>query len=199
MIDEARQAMDYLERVKGIERFSCVGMCAGAAAAGQISAADARVKKIMLINPLLPETNQVSVMRESGYYHKHALFSLSSWLRFFLMKSNYRYIWRSFKLSARRKIQPDFLGIQEDPSIRVGLKKFFRSLRSRGVQVFIVYSEGDIGDAYFRGVLGDEYRLMQDSGLLRTEILRGADHVVTPLKSQEELLNLISNWLTEKP
>ena len=199
VVDEAAQVMDYLERVKGVKRFSCVGLCAGAAAASHIASSDHRVKMLILINPMLPETDQVSWMRGSGYYLNHAIFKLNSWRKVFFFKSSYRDIWQAVRMAIKRKFQAKMLENEEIPSVSTAVRSLFRSLREREVRVLIVYSEGDIGDAYFQGIIGDEYRTMQESGLLKIEILKGSDHVVTPLRCQEKLLVLISNWLTGRP
>lgn len=198
MIDEMVQAMDYLERSQGVNRFVCVGLCAGAAAAGQISTVDQRVKKLILINPLLAGSPGTNLMIHSRYYLKHALFNPRSWLKFITMRSSYRDVWRAVRLWIERKIRPNSFPQREDPGVITRVREFFLTLRSRGVEVLIVYSGGEIGDEYFRKVIGGEYRLMQDSGLLTIRNMDGADHLVTPLACQEELLTMISKWVSKK-
>lgn len=197
IIDEVRQAMDYLEHFKGIKQFICVGVCSGAAASAQIAAVDHRAKKAVLINPELPKSIQIELMAHSSYYKK--LFDLRRWRQFFSLRSNYREIFQVISMMIIRKIRPINLRNSELSEFTTETVKLLRSLRTRGVKILITFSEDDIGDRYLREVIQDEYRSMQDSGLLRIEVLLGADHLITPLICQENLMNLISNWLTEKP
>lgn len=201
MADEMRQAMDYLEQTKGIKQFNCIGFCSGAAAAGQISVVDHRVKKAILIDPPVPESPQTELMAHSKYYSKQALFNPHSWLKFLLMRSSYSNICGAVWMEIKARLRPDLSRFREASEIANELKKFFRTLRMKGVQLFMVYSEdseGDIGERYFLEVVKEEYRMMQDSGLLTSEKLHEADHLATPLASQEWLLNLISKWMDEK-
>jgi alpha/beta superfamily hydrolase len=200
MIDEMRQAMDYLEQFKNIKQFICIGLCDGATAAGQISVADCRVKKAVLIDPPVPENPQTELMAHSSYYSKQALLDPRSWLKFVSMQSSYYNVFRVIWMKIKMKLMLNHFQICENSEVITKLNSFFRSLRTRGVQLFIVYSgdfEGDIGDRYFREVVKKEYRMMEDDGLLTSETFRDADHLMTPIATQEKLLNLISNWLTK--
>jgi pimeloyl-ACP methyl ester carboxylesterase len=201
MIDEMRQAMDYLEQFKNIKQFICIGLCDGATAAGQISVADYRVRKAVLIDPPVPENPQSTLIAYSKYYSKRALFNPHSWLKFLLMRSSYRNICDAVRMEIKAIFRPGHSQIRETPEVTSALNKFFQTLRTRGTKLLIVYSEdseGDIGERYFLDVVKEEYRMMQDSGFLTTEKLNGTDHLVTPLASQEELLSLISKWVIER-
>jgi pimeloyl-ACP methyl ester carboxylesterase len=197
VINEVRQAMDYLEHFKGIKHFFCIGLCSGATAAAQISAADHRIKKAVLISPELPESIQIELKSRSSYYKK--LFDSHSWFRFFSLRSNYREIFQVISMMFIKKFRPIYLRNSELSKFTTETVRFLRSLRTHGVKILIVFSEDDAGDRYIRGVIQDEYPSIQDSGLLKIEVLLESDHLITPLICQENLLNLISNWLTEKP
>jgi hypothetical protein len=196
VIDEVRQAMDYLEHSKGLKQFCCVGLCSGATAAAQISAVDHRAKKAVLINPELPESVQIELMSSSSYYKK--LFELSRWRQFFSLRSNYRQIFQVIRMMIIRKTRPVYLWNIELSGFTTETIKVLRSLRTRGVQLLMVFPEGDIRDRYFRKIIGEEYGIVQDNGFLTTEKIGKSDHLVTPLARQEELLNLISKWVIEK-
>jgi pimeloyl-ACP methyl ester carboxylesterase len=201
MSDEVRQAMDYLEKLKGIHQFICIGLCDGAAAAAQISAVDHRVIKAILIDPPVPTSPQTELIAHSNYYSKHALFNPHSWLKFVFMQSNYRNLFGAILMKIKRGLWPNRSQFCADPKIAIELSNFFRSLRMRKVRLLMVYSEtsaGEIGERYLLEVVKEEYRMMKDSGLLTTGKLSMTDHLVTPLASQEKLINMISKWLTEK-
>jgi pimeloyl-ACP methyl ester carboxylesterase len=197
MLDEARQAMDLLEQRYGAKRFICIGLCAGAAAAAQISVNDGRVDKAILINPLLPKTPQTELMYYSRYYHKTALFDPRSWFKFLLLKSNYRTLWQVVCLRIKTKFRFNSLSKSELPDIIDELKWFLQKINTRRIRLFLAFSEDDIGDQYLQSVIGLEYNALKRSGLMTTETLAGADHLLTPLVSQQHLLDLVGIWLND--
>jgi pimeloyl-ACP methyl ester carboxylesterase len=201
MNDEVRQAMDYLEKLKGIKQFICIGLCDGAAAAAQILVVDQRVKKAIMIDPPVPSSPQTELMAQSHYYSKYALFNPQSWLKFILMQSNYRNLFGAILMKFKRGLWPNRSQFCEDSKIAIELSNFFRSLRMRKVRLLMVYSEtsaGEIGERYLLEIVKEEYRMMEDSGLLTTGKLRMTDHLITPLASQEKLVDMIAKWLSEK-
>jgi pimeloyl-ACP methyl ester carboxylesterase len=198
IIDETRQVMDYLESHKGIRRFYFIGLCSGAGAAIQASVVDKRVKNCVLINPPLPKTRLTELMDRSRYYSNHALYNPQSWFRFFLLKSSYRDALLAFCLEIKKKLRPNSFGNSEPPEVILTLKKLFRDLRKQDIQLLLLYSQSDLGDTYFQRVLGDEYRSMKKSGLLEIERLKNADHLIKPLACQEQLLDIVTKYLTEK-
>ena len=195
MQDDARQAMDLLERQHNIKDFICIGLCAGAATACQVSVADPRVKKMILINPLLPKTPQTDLMYYSRYYRTYALFNPHSWLKFILLKSSYRTVWKAVLLRIRTKFNPNLLFDGELPNIIDEVKHLFRELNTRSVRLFLVFSEDDMGEHYLQSIIGPEYDAMRQSGCMQIKKMIGADHLVTPLACQSHLLELITGWL----
>ena len=47
---------------------------------------------------------------------------------------------------------------------------------------------------YLKAILGRESDQLRSSGRLRVEVVRDADHLFTPLKSQEDLLSVVQDW-----
>jgi pimeloyl-ACP methyl ester carboxylesterase len=197
MPDEARQAMDLLEQQYGIKRFVCFGLCAGAAAATFISRSDRRVKRVILVNPLLPKTQQTDLMYYTRYYRTEALYNPRSWLKFIFLRSNYRTVWKAFKMKLSFKFRSHPQLKDEHPEIVAELKRVFQHFNDSRMRLLLAYSEDDIGDKYLRSIIRDEYDTLKQSGLVQIEKLIGADHLVTPLVCQEHLLELIAGWLDE--
>jgi hypothetical protein len=63
----------------------------------------------------------------------------------------------------------------------------------------MVFPEDDPGHRYFHEIIEGECGMVQDDEFFTIEKIRNADHLFTPLACQEELLDLISNWVTEQP
>jgi pimeloyl-ACP methyl ester carboxylesterase len=197
VIDEARQVMDYMESSKRVKQFYCVGVCSGASAAARVAAVDHRVKKAVLINPELPETEQIEIMRESSYLHD-ALLDPRSWVRFFSMRSSYREIWQVVTKKLELMIRPNSFGNDELSEITTQVKDLFRLLQRRRVQLLMLFSESEIVNHDWLRVIGSEYPSTQKSALLTIEMVEGADHLLTPLKYQEKALSMVCGWLDNK-
>lgn len=198
VVEEAQQAMNYLEAVRGIEKFAVVGLCTGAAAAAQVALADHRVKKAVLINPMAPESDQTEQMKKFTYYHQQALLSPRSWLKFILMRSDYKEIWKMVKFNIKTRFYRDSFKSRETKEFDSELKSFFQKMIERKVELLIISSDNEIGISYFKKAAGTEYRKLKRSNQLSTIFLKGADHPVTPLCFQEELIRFISNWFSKK-
>jgi hypothetical protein len=116
------------------------------------------------------------------------------------MQSSYLTIFKVIFMNIKMKISPNRSQLCTDSKVTTELNNFFRSLRVRGVKLFVIYSggfEGDIAERYFREVVGEEHQMLQDAGFLTSEKLRDADHLMTPLAIQETLLSLISKWVND--
>ena len=69
-----------------------------------------------------------------------------------------------------------------------------RTLTRRGVRLFHLYCEGDEGLDYFHVVLGDKVRDVETDENSRFEVIRGSNHVLTLLWSQEFLVDVVRAW-----
>jgi pimeloyl-ACP methyl ester carboxylesterase len=198
MIDETQQAMDYLERLKGIEQFIVIGLCNGAAAAFRVAAVDRRVRGAVLINPPAPATPQTELTRQHSYYWQGALFSLRSWKRLLFWQSAYQSIFQSVALKVKRLLLPSYFQNSEHARIINELTKCLQYFREQKIQLLILGSDDIWGDQYLREFTRKEYNSLKDAGLLSAKTLKGTDHLFTPLESQKRLLRLISEWMGEK-
>ena len=88
-------------------------------------------------------------------------------------------------------------GEYELPAVTAEIKNFFQQLSTKGVKLLIAFSEGDIGEQYVQNTIGSQYNALKQSGLIQSEILCSADHLVTPLACQKHLLELVVKWLNE--
>ena len=67
----------------------------------------------------------------------------------------------------------------------------FRGLRLRGVDLLFIFNNEAPGLIYEDAVLADE---LTSSGRSQLEIIQHADHLFTPLQSQEKLIAVIQDW-----
>jgi len=74
-----------------------------------------------------------------------------------------------------------------------------QKLTRRGVRLFHLYCEGDEGLDYFHVVLGRNVARLEQDGLSRVRVLKGANHVFTMLWSQDRLRELVLEWAADFP
>jgi pimeloyl-ACP methyl ester carboxylesterase len=204
-VAEAQEAMDYLWAAKGSEQFVLMGLCSGAAASLRAACSDRRVIGAVLINA-------------RDHLHDHTDDELSARIR---NRALARHYWRlalsssfSVKNSLRvlrgaidyRKIVPAMIGVplsrlfaraRRAPPAANYLEGEMRSLAERGVRLLHVYSEGDEGLDYYRLMVGDALRRWNTGGLLELQVVPAANHAFTLLWSQEYLLQLVQDWMSE--
>jgi len=197
MLDDARQAMDELERNWGAKAFICIGLCAGAAAAAQVGLADDRVKKLIMINPMLPVSPQANLLHHSNYYYTSALFNPRSWFKLISLRSNYLSILKVIHMKIKVKFRPHSMREDEQSEVLASLRHFFHHMKVEGKQLLMLFSEDDIGEQYLQAIVGNEYNILKQSGQMKTKKLVGADHLVAPLSCQQDLIESVTDWLNE--
>jgi hypothetical protein len=71
-------------------------------------------------------------------------------------------------------------------------------LTQRNVKLLFVSSENEIGYNYLEELLGAHFLAMEAADLLQSEFLVETDHNITPISSQNTLIDIISTWILEK-
>jgi dienelactone hydrolase len=201
-VSETQEAVDYLSAARGTERFVLMGICSGAKASFKTACCDPRVVGAVLINArnhLHDDTNDElsSFIRDRTlvrHYWRIAFsssFSAKNWLKAIAGKVDYQSV---FKEMIGFPIKSLFRRKKKEAAGANDVAVDLRLLKERGVRLLHVYSEADEGLDYLYMILGDKMRDLNASGLLRLEIIQGANHTFTLLWSQEHLLRIVCNW-----
>jgi alpha/beta superfamily hydrolase len=184
------QAMDFLARSTGADRFVFVGICSGAIASYHAAKQDSRIVGLGLLNPLggnLVEAVAplVAIETRRRYYAESAWRNTDSWRRFLGGKSDYaafaKALLGTVKDTVSPPVAPDSLRMLTDDCHR---------LLNRGVRMLLVHSER-----------GQEAEMMRHLELQRagshftTHVIANSDHSFTPLRCQQELLEIIHAWM----
>ncbi len=199
---ETREAMDLLERVRGVDRFVPIGICSGATLSFLAALEDERVVACVLINAqghLHGRNPDVGTALRNRTLTRHfwrialrSSFRAKNWLKAIRGQLDPVRILRMMvgfpmrAILARRKAPA--------PKSTVDAAGQLRSATERGVHIFHLYSEGDEGLDYFELVLGKRTGQVADGERSRLEIVRGANHVFTLLWSQEHLVRSVCEW-----
>jgi len=187
-IQETQEAMDWLSRTRGINKFLLGGICSGAITSFETACRDPRVVGTLLINPNFRKDKDLDYYVLSRRLWKVILFSPRSWLKLLGGKVKYRE-------SITRLIRGSLIKKSRVISTVNELQGNIRSFVERGVNLLMVCSSWDPGMSYLELILGDAANELVASGKLRLETIQHADHTFTPLQSQGHLLDVVENWV----
>lgn len=193
---ETREAMDFLMRSEGAERFVVVGLCTGANIAFDVARCDSRIVGAVLVNGVLlaPEVTD-PMLRHAGAraqarYYRSRLFDPKSWARFLRGKSDVK--------ALRRTLLACFRSRDQEDERRAGseLLTELQRLGDRGVELLAVYSEGSDAWDLITILLGPGAKGLDQLRNLHLEFIEDADHLFAPSIARQRLLGLVWDWST---
>jgi alpha/beta superfamily hydrolase len=195
-MQDAIEAMDFLEKQTGARRFVLIGLCTGADVSIKAALADPRVVGIMAINGQylegkdLDRTYPQAKKHTSMRYYKKYKFDSRRLLKVVTGKSNFfRNAWKFL----RKRESP----AKEPLALSFSLENACLTLLQRNVNVFVLYSEGSTTlDLYELFLKGEKKREMERYRNYTFEVAGNVDHVFTPVWSQQYLQHKIVNWVT---
>jgi pimeloyl-ACP methyl ester carboxylesterase len=191
---EAQDAMDALQAAAGVARFTLVGLCSGAEIAFKTALEDPRVHALVLVNsPRFLEEPSAALVAEleqrqaARYYWSVALRNPRSWWKALRGRADLAAMARAAVLRIlRRKARPR-AAEPDSPDARA-----FRTLLQRGTRIHVVLSEGDWGEDYLDAILGADFA--EGGERLQRTLVPACDHLLTPLASQQALLEAVERW-----
>lgn len=187
---ETIDAMDYLQRARGLSRFVLGGLCSGADVAHMTAIGDARVVGMASIDARTHVT-------PAYWWHNYApkLFDGAAWRRWFSVRFG---AGRRARQSAASAVPDEFAFemptyIREIPP-RDELARDLRTIAARGTRFLYLFTDG----LDFYNHEGQHRRAFRDvpfgSGMTECH-LRGADHIVTDLGLQKRVIDLHLEWM----
>jgi pimeloyl-ACP methyl ester carboxylesterase len=194
-IGETQEAMNYLSSIRGIKRFILMGICSGANVALRTACHDHRVVGMIGINGSYFDSQESTGLNQylkssiqSRYYRKHLL-NYKSWWRVITGKSNLSSI-TGFLINKTKNL----LYLNKDILFETKPSTKWSSLVERGVDLFLIYSEGSLALDTFRLALENHLSELRSSGKIWVDVIKYSDHVFTLLWSQNILTNFIHQW-----
>ncbi|MFN0099057.1 MAG: alpha/beta fold hydrolase [Gemmatimonadaceae bacterium] len=189
---ETREAMDYLAKLKGTQRFVLGGLCSGADMAHETALKDTRVAGLLMLDAW--------AYRNTGFYLHH-----------YGKRALQPAVWRNFikvrldKLRGRHRAlgaaAPVGAGVEIDvpkyvrvfpPRDRVASD--LRGFVDRGVSLYCLWT-GGLTDYNHCGQYASTFRDVPFKGLLREEHIPDADHILTGLGHQEMVVQGAVDWM----
>ena len=208
---EAREAMNWLQSTRNINRFLLIGHCAGAINSFRTARQDPRVAGLAMINIEAGDERWTRYDRERkmgrffASYYRHSLADRDKWIRLLTGRAHYRKIasaiWNGVvghRLSAlifrlRRK-PPSADPAPETPPEVASAPHDLRALAERGARPLFVFPENSTGHEYVRNLFGATFDELHRAGKIQVRMISQADHLYTLQASQEQLAQTIETW-----
>lgn len=191
---ETREAMDYLAKAKGVDRFVLIGLCSGADMAHETAVQDERVMGMVLLDAWAYKTLAYKLKR-----YGPKLLDLGAWKHSIGVRLQEMRGTRSDD----RACVPGSEGVEYEvpkyvrvfpPRDRVAGE--LRAMAARGMHFNYIWT-GGLEEYNHEGQHASTFRDVPFGGRLREKWLPDADHIVTGLQHQEWVTTEAVQWLRE--
>lgn len=194
-VQEAREAMDYLEQTKGAKAFLVSGLCSGADMAHMVAAVDERVKGLFMLDPW--------AYRTRGYYLRH--YGLRA-LDPRVVANFVRHRVGRFRKTATRAVTQALApsaGDGADMAIPTYVRAFpprekvageLRRFVERGIRIVVIFSGGQQDCYNHEGQYVAAFPEVAFGSCLTESYYRSADHIFTGLADQKAVVEATCAW-----
>ena len=207
---DVRAACDFLQASRGLRRFACLGLCAGGYQAFHTALEDPRVVAVVMLNPLRflrDATHHTRLKRPPLEHYRTSLLQLERWRKLARGEVNVPEVARAVGLQFGRRVSA-WAGRRvarlrrTEPAPNTQLAADLLRLIERGCEFVIVFNADEpIIERFKQEIAADRVRLT-NSGRFWLEWVHHADHILTPLVSQQEaagiLRRTVSRWCTHQ-
>lgn len=208
--DQIIQALDALNRRRGIEEFVLLGICSGADDAFSFATTDDRIIGLCLIDGVYQPEVPAEIERMATkacafrYYKKYAL-SYVRWRKILSGKSHIlslKNIKAGFSLViaiVRRFARFFFRSVVREqkknwPEERSDLSSWV-ALFDRKVKVYLIFCEGDNSIDIFNLTIRRKLTPYINVAFCKFSVLKNVDHTFTPQWSQEMVSGTVVSWI----
>ncbi len=194
-ITDTLEALDFLQQATGARRFVLTGVCSGAVVALKTGLRDRRVAALIPIN--VREYRGEALTHEdleavTLHYYWRVKFNPVSWKRLFTGFSDYSRVVRSLAGIGKRLA---FWRRRED--LQVGdLLADLETVLCRDIPVQLIFAQGDLGLDYLQVHSRQDLGRHRAVGMLQLDIVPGADHLFTLRRNQDDLLDVLTRFVT---
>ncbi len=166
-VDDVREAMDFLRRTRGFERFVLLGFCSSVDSAHALAVEDPSVVGVIYM--------EGHHFKTFGHYVRYPLrfLDLNRWARLALLRYERHFSPR--RGGAAPELEQEAVFLPKYPT-REGLGSDFERMIDRGARLFFLYVAGDSTYSY-RRQLFDALRGRDLANRVELEFWRDADHV----------------------
>jgi hypothetical protein len=185
-IVEAREAMDFLQRTRGLQRFVLMGLCSGAVNSFHTAHVDPRAIGVVLLDPWGYTAESRSLATSHLYWQSvwSVVRSPRRWMDSIPRHLDFGIMLRHLQRTLKRQ-QPD-----------ASIQAQFGAVIRRGVELLLLFSSAEYRGRYELDLMvGDQLNQWTKSGQVTFENLRDATHTFHSLAHQTALLDTIGRWM----
>jgi pimeloyl-ACP methyl ester carboxylesterase len=183
---DIRDAVDWLQAVRGIHRVILVGLCSGADLSLLYGGTDPRIVGTVIIDASTPPTR--------GHYLRKLL-TLKLWKRQFLDVLSRIRAERHPHVTPTPADQAQFEPLGRDlPPIVEILTDAYRAAFAKKVRILAIFTSGAAWYNY-RNQLYDAFPTIHFDGNLRLEYFQRCDHLITHEANRTRLFDVVDSWL----
>jgi alpha-beta hydrolase superfamily lysophospholipase len=198
-VSEVQDAMEWLSRERGSERFVLLGLCSGTLTAFRTANKDRRVAGLALLTALLEDPSTVSEaaiqqavdQKIARSYTTQKAFDTRSWKKLVTGQANYRRIVRVLVKDLRSRLQRR----KAVPSTHSEVVSHLLALLERGVPVVFIFAEPTTVLEYFRMTIAPYLSTLRERGALDLHVLERSDHTFSGIRHRAELVDVVADWL----
>ena len=196
-VEETLAATQLLSARQGIQRFVLMGICSGAVNSFNAIRQDPRIIGAALINPLgyssefATSAQALQANHLARTYWKTGLLNPKSWLRVIGGRANYGMLTAHLKNLAIRHSKAAAAGSS--------VAREYQQIIAGGAELLVVYSGQDRRwEQRHRMVFGDFNPNRAEANGLVIKVLEDANHTFTSIRCQQELIQLIQDWVRQR-
>ncbi len=211
VVDDVKQAMNFLTEHSGVSQFILIGHCAGAWIAFLSASLDERICGTVLMNPDGATDDWVEYDRQrkvsrfyEQYYSKEALFDPQRWKKLLTGKASYRSITNNvmkniignristvaFKVRQKLDGGPK----EEEPAQQSLRDQIVKAFVERNIHMLLLFSKGSSAIEHTHTIFGQEFDTIMQSGMSKEVIIPNADHTFTLMAGQHAVMDEIGSW-----
>ena len=197
------EAMEYLARTKGWQRFIILGLCGGADIAFDAGAADEMAEGLILINGAFVDGDSFASLyhaassKIANRFYAARMFSPRRWWRLITFQSRF---WKQFGHRKEASQLTQLAGGQPTAEmVLIDSKLRWETLAQRKANVLLIYSQGSVFWDIYKTANRDFLKTAYPADRLTVSFHKNADHTYTLLSAQERLAKQIEQWLDAIP
>jgi pimeloyl-ACP methyl ester carboxylesterase len=193
VIEDVREAIDFMESTMGFGRCLLVGICSGADAA-----LFAAIQEPRVVGAVLIDGYHVSSFSFVMRLYVRKLLSPRGWFRVLSGRSGVWSVIRSAAASRREEQREPTRRGPRYPSISEYCE-WVRAIVDRGVSLLLVYTEDSPSHHNYRRLLMGQVPRWPGRKRVSVEYFDGSDHVFTLRDSQERIVRTVCRWASALP
>jgi len=186
---DIKEALDWLERERGVSQIILAGLCSGADHAILYGHTDPRVKGLVLMDPSMPATARYYLQ-----YIPKRMTRLRNWGSVLSGRSRIARMWLEQALYTLRPRWRAGQVTLRDLQFRAYLGECYQNSVDHGIQMLAVLT-GDLTRQTYRRQMLDAFPKVSFGTQLQLELFPGSDHTFSREADRTRLLALILGWI----